>query len=189
MPARGGDGDTGLRHLVFQRIEPNCVRASFAQQSHALTHRFFVAIDAAAVGGIEAVNQPVEQFAPVSGAFSQNAVHIGRNPRHRHMFGQRVLAARVFAVDMYKAAFIIGFLLRIAAGANMQRTEFGTQFGSDSPRIACAVFLQIGKCSASQASSWDQKTDRLCKIGFAAAVGAGEHDRFGRAGKIISKSS
>ena len=160
----------------LQAREPEGVAPSLAQKPHAFAQGFFIARDAPAMRRIETVSQSVEQFAPRRRALGQNTIHVGRDPCHSVYVGHRALAAHGFAVDMHDAAIIVGFI-GIAARADMKRAKSRLQFGGNRPRLAGITVLQIGKRAAFQSASGNEQTDRFEKIGFAAAVRAGQNHR------------
>jgi len=131
--------------------------------------------------GVEVAREAVEEFAPYRRPVSQKAVHVGRDPRHRDVFGQHRLAARRFAFDMDEPPFAVGIVNGvIASRADAQRPLVGTQFYGYGPGIACCAVLQIRQRATAQAAPRNQETDGFEKIGFAAAVRACQDDRRAR---------
>ena len=154
VAARGGHGDAGGRHLVFQRRQPGIVAAPVAQQAPAFAERMLVAAEASGMGRVEAEHQTVEEPAAPARPFDEQPVHLRGQPRQGDVLGKGDLAPDGMAVDPDQTPLRRAFGRHVAAGADIDRAERGFDAGGDRPAGSPALHLSRDRRSAPHRPAW-----------------------------------
>ena len=134
------------------------------------------------MGRVEAEHQTVEKPAAPPGTFDEQPVHLRGQPRQGDVLGKGDLAPDGMAVDPDKPPLRCAFGCHIAAGADIDRAEWGFNAGGDRPADSLARLgraadpLDIGQLGAAQATAGRQEADGFQQVGLAGTVRSRQHD-------------
>src|SRR5581483_5601015 len=174
IAASGGDGDTGLRHLLLEPLEQRARSLAHLEQAVPLAHGAVVAAKGRAHLRVDHEHEPVEEAAPLRRWPGEKAIH-GRNEPHEPDVVGECAWARVLAGDADRppGTLLVRSWEKPRADLDLALRRDYLRRDGKAARAVFAAKLVIG--TPAQAVTGAEQGNRLEQVGLARAVVADQH--------------